>query len=236
LLGIKRRLSGIDLLDPKQKRQAVEIVSDVLKIIDDAVVRDEYVKRYSVLLGVSEETLRSKAARNLWYNLNAKSLLKTEPGKLRELSAEEVEGSFFSLLYRDFKGRIERALENLQPQHFFDDIYKLIYAEIQSAPEECATVSGLVERVRNKIGEDAVRRLSPYLIDLGDSKEEDERIFDELIVYLKERLIKRKISEIRLKILEAEARGDVEAALSYARKQQELVNLLRGRKSKILER
>lgn len=225
---LKRRLKGLDLLDPGQKRQAAEIVSDVLKIIDDPVVRDEYIKKYSLLLGVSEETLRSKLSKPLWYNINREGSVRKNVGTPGKASAEEAESRFFALLYRDYRGRIKKALENLKPEHFFDDIYRLIYAEIQSSPEECASTGGLVERVRARIGEDAVKRLSPILISVDDSSEEDERIFNELIVYLKERLIKRRLSEIRLKILEAESRGDFEAALSYARKQQELINLLKG--------
>jgi len=227
---LKRRLSGFDLLDPKQKRQAVEIVSDVLKIIDDPVVRDEYVKKYSLLLGVSEETLRSKISKPMWYNIICEGSAKNSIKIQSKSSAEEAESRFFTLLYGDYRNRIEKALKNLKPEHFFDDIFRLIYAEIQSSPKECASVSGLIERVRGRIGEDAVKKLSPILISLDDSDGEDERIFDELIVYLKERLIKKRLSEIRLKILEAESRGDIEAALDYARKQQELLNLLRGSK------
>jgi DNA primase len=57
---IKRRISGFNLLDPKEKSQAAAEAARVISAIQDPVVRDEYVRKYSSRLGLSVDSFMTK--------------------------------------------------------------------------------------------------------------------------------------------------------------------------------
>lgn len=224
---LTKRLSEFDFTNPKEKRAAAEIVAEILKLIDDPIIREEYIKRYANYLSVEEGLLRSKVKQTKWYNINRRGVSNLDPSLNRgKDSVEEAEKHFFKLLFSDFEKRIKKATELLKPEYFEDDILKLTFSAIIQDSKKFYSVKSLIEKLRLEAGEEAVRSLSEILVS-ESSSEEDERIFHEIIVYLRERYIKKRIAELKMKIFEAESKGDVRTAQSCLVEIQKLASSLR---------
>lgn len=223
---IKRRLAGFDITNPKEKRKAAESIAQIISLIDDTIVRDEYIKKYASYLAVSEDALRLKVGRNKWYNFNVKGSSTVKDSDSRDSSFVEAEEQLLSLLYRNYRNRIER-FKTLKPEYLFDDIISLSVKAILSAPEKCSEVKALIEAVRREYGEDAVKRLSGILLKQEEFEGDEERIFDEIIVHLRERYFKKRITELRAELAEAESRGDFASAQRLLEEIQEIASSLK---------
>lgn len=223
---IKRRLASFDITNPKEKRKAAESIAQIISLIDDTIVRDEYIKKYASYLAVSEDALRLKVGRHKWYNFNIRGSSTVKDSDSRNSSFVEAEEQLLSLLYRNYRNRIER-FKTLKPEYLFDDIISLSVKAILSAPEKCSEVKALIEAVRREYGEDAVKRLSGILLKQVEFEGDEERIFDEIIVHLRERYFKKRITELRAELAEAESRGDFVSAQRLLEEIQEIASSLK---------
>ncbi|MCX7832012.1 MAG: DNA primase [Actinobacteria bacterium] len=224
---LTKRLSEFDITNPKEKRAAAEKVAEILKLIDDPIIREEYIKKYANYLSVEESLLRSKIKQSAWYNINRRSVSNSEHSFNRgKDSIEEAERHFFKLLFSDYEKRVKKATEILKPEYFEDDILKLIFSAIIQDSKKFSNVQLLIDKLRLELGEEAVRNISEIFIS-ESSFEDDERIFDEIIVYLKERFVRKRIAELKMKIFEAESRGDIKTAQSCLVEIQKLAESLR---------
>lgn len=226
---IKRRLSGFNLVDPKEKRRAAEEVSAIIGLIDDPIVKEEYIQRYAKMLSVTEDTLRRKLKSYVWYNSKQGGSGSSAPPVENSKTLNDVEKHFLKLLYRDYGPRATKTIKYLKPEHFFDDKIRLAFELIFAEPERYSDPRLLVERIRSLHGDEAVRSLSAVFVERGEGSNEDERVFEEMISYLRERFIKRKISELKLEILDAESRGDFEVAQKLLLEVQRLAASLKNR-------
>jgi DNA polymerase III delta prime subunit len=120
----------------------------------------------------------------------------------------------------------------LESDYFGDDVLKLAFDIITEDPEKYADESRLISELRNRGGEEAVKRLSSAFIDsverFGQKEDYEERIFDELIVYIRARYFKERIQEIREKIIKAEENRNFEEARKYLEELQYLTNILKS--------
>lgn len=222
---LKRRLNYFDLTNPKDKRQALETASEIIALIEDEILREEFIKKYANILFTSDDTLRKVVSKKLWYNIKG---IKQEGLNQNEISRDlnEAEARFFNLLYADYEARVKKAIKELKPEHFFDDILKLLFSGIIQNPKSYSSINRLIEKVRLEAGEEGVKRISQIFLQKIPFGEDDERIFEETIVYLKKRLLEKEIFQLKLKIQEAEKRGDFELAQSLLKEVQEMVKTL----------
>ncbi len=207
---IQKRIAGFDILDPREKSAAAKEAANVISRIQDPVVRDEYIKKYARLIGVSEDTLIS--------------LLKTAPvgyekvekaaKNQKEDEEAEIERKLLRLLYSDYRNRVNVAVENLEPDYFFDEACRNAFKLIYKTPEAYEDSAKLIRDIRQAGGEEAVKVISGILISPQDIPEgvEPDKLFREFIYCLKERYLKREIEKVRKEILAAEKSGDFERA------------------------
>lgn len=229
---IKRRISGFNLLDPKEKSQAAEEAARVISVIADPVVRDEYVKKYSSRLGLSVDSFMTKIS-NPWYNKKVETGRDAIPKeKTYQSTSSEEEFVFFRLLYQNYENRIKKSLELLESDYFTDDVLKLAFGIITEDPERYADESHLISELRNRGGEEAVKRITIAFIDssdvLGQKEDYLERIFEELIVYIRAKYFRDRIQEVKEKIIKAEESGNFEEASKYLEELQYLTSILRS--------
>lgn len=217
---IDSRLSRFDLGDAREVSRAAEEAADVIARISDPVIFDEYLRSTASRLGITEDALRQKIVGKMRYN--NKSQKKTVPER-RTRKTPEHEEKLFRLILQHFEVFAEKAVEELEPEHFSDDTLRSVF-EILKSTGTAASSSDFLKHLRKVGDENTVRRAAALALSTGEETEEvkPEKLFGELVQYLKIEALKREIRMLRQQLIAAEKEKDYERARALLARVQEL--------------
>jgi len=198
---MKVMTEGLDLKDPRGKRQAVEALVPLLLQIPDGVTRDVYFKRLADVTGVSEEVVRQTSHR-MRQRRTARLQNDVIPGVRISPEKKLVQ---MMLNYPEVVTRVRDAgvIKEIQSQEL-----KTIAQAIITLQESDHAMS--LDRLSLQLKDETMQEIAATLAMTDEviSRDEGVVIADDCIRTIKVAGLRREKEKLNKRIEEAEARGD----------------------------
>lgn len=195
--------------------------------VRNEVLLDQYISRLSVVLGVQAESIRrelGKLKAKLAPQFEKRAVEDRQPETKNRSGAEHEEFVLLGVLMTD-PALIEKAGEALDPSEFTDEGARGVYAmllEVSRSGEKVSLVT-LLKRIQDESLKS--RFLESSFFDLDELSR--LKAVDDCIRGIRQKNLKRNLSDLQLRIKEAESKGSEEQVLQYMKEYQELMARLK---------
>jgi len=204
--------------DPRGKARITEGMLPTMARIKNTVLKSAYLKKLSEKLSVDEESVRAE-------------LKKIRPGfpetyrtrayeENRKSSANAAEIALLAVVLED-TGRIERIEKELGLASFKDGSIACILRKISEFHKSGRKVTP--SHLMSSFEDAAKERIISEAVTLGHTIGEKEKAMEDCFNHIRKHALKKTLSDIRFKIMDADSRADAEKVNSLIAEYGELI-------------
>ncbi|HNV86159.1 MAG TPA: DNA primase [Candidatus Omnitrophota bacterium] len=219
LTSLRRRFKKDDSLG------IVRMTNEFLETFDkiqDPILLDCYIRKLSLALNIHEDSIRQEVSKRRKKEKVSASGKPEEQKQPAILEQEEV--ILLSLMLLN-AGIRDSVFERVAPEELRNPECRKFFSEVRSAQNSGGKISfpALLNRIADPELKISLSRLS--FVDLGEN--DLAKAVEDCVAKIKRRNTQKNMSDLQMKIKQAEARGAEQEVLAYMREYQSLLEALR---------